>query len=158
MALKTVRCWAAIVLVTLANPASSAVVGYDAQGAFLGVSDDIYLGGKYGGKLGMRPPATSPLATMPSTSGIPAVDPMILFAAAMVVLLLVLANDDGDNTKISDTIRVSPPPPPTLVPPGAPPLETRPSPVAPTPVPLPSGLALILAALGGLALARRRRD
>lgn len=182
---RSALCCTAAILLTLANPAAAAVVGYDSQGAFLGVRQDVYVGGKFGGKLGVSPTATMRATNAPPVAGLPAVDPAILFGIALLAVLWILSNDGGDDSKVSDTIAPPPdddtiatPVPPGVTQPSTPepeePLVTNPLPpgftqpsAPPRPpepevplavTPLPAGLVLLLAGLGGLALLRARRS
>ncbi|WP_424970408.1 hypothetical protein [Dinoroseobacter sp. S76] len=149
----------------LASPGSAAVIAYDAQGAYLAVTKDAYLGGKFGFPVAARAPAPVPVtAPLPAAPAVPAIDPVVIAILAGILLaVLVLDGGDDDSSSVADTIMPAPEPPATE-PPTFPPFDDLPEPPRqsepPTPqvpsVPLPPALLLLLSAIGGLAWSKRR--
>ncbi|ABV93528.1 hypothetical protein Dshi_1786 [Dinoroseobacter shibae DFL 12 = DSM 16493] len=142
-------------------PAPAAVVGYDDQGAFLGVSQDAYHGGKWSARAASSTPVPGDYGGLPGPV-LPAVDPLIVVALAVLLAILLLqdgGDDGGDSTWISAAPPPAPPPVvtfgddpgPNPVPPGTPELP----PV--TAIPIAPALPFLLGAVVALSLAARRK-
>lgn len=162
MSFQFLRHWALAVLVGVASPVSAAVIGYDDQGAFLGVSQDAY----YGEKWSAVPATSTPVPSDLTAPVLPAIDPVILVAIAVLIAILLLSadNDSGSGSSESGTasdpttLTFATPSPfgPFAAPPSAAPAPTPPG-TQVSAVPIPAPLALLLAGLCGLALAGRRK-
>ncbi|MEM1079197.1 MAG: hypothetical protein AAGI09_11760 [Pseudomonadota bacterium] len=165
MTLNPIRPLAVMAMCALASPGSAAVIAYDAQGAYLAVTRDAYVGGKFNFPVAARAPAPVPVtAPLPAAPAVPAIDPLVVAVLAGILLaILVLDGGDDDSTPVSDTI-LPEPPDPTPEPPFTPPFEAPPLPPSqeerPTPeppaIPLPPALLLLFSAIGGLAFTKRR--
>ncbi len=165
MTLNPLRPLAVMAMCALTSPASAVVVAHDAQGAYLAVTKDAYIGGKYAFPVAARAPAPVPVATpLTPAPAVPAIDPVVVavLAGILIAILVLNGGDDDGSTSVADTIMPDPTPP-AEEPPFFPPFEEPPTPASqeerPTPevppVPLPPALLLLLSALGGLALRKR---
>lgn len=163
MSFQILRPWALAFLVCTASPVSAAVIGYDNQGAFLGVSQDAY----HGGKWSAVPATSTPVPSDLTGPLLPAIDPMIFVALAVLVAIILLSTDSDSESGSSDTDTLFDPDPlvaatPFSFGPFSDPPSAATAPAAPAPqvsaVPIPAPLALLLAGLGGLVWVGRRKS